>query len=124
MSNIYEGNAQLLLYTFKLVLHVLTKTQIQSSQRLVKEQYLGPVYKGPCNGYTLHLTAGKGIYLSFLKILHAHKAQHLAYAGGYFGLRQLGNSQAKGNIFVYVKMREKGVTLKNSVDCRLWGGTY
>ena len=75
MSDVDEGNTNLLLDALELNLHVLAQLQVQSAQRLVQKQHLGAVHQGAGDGHPLLLTAGELVGVVSCPLRQAHLGQ-------------------------------------------------
>ena len=117
-----EGNADLLLNPFQLVLHFLAELQIQGRQRLVQKQHLRLVDQRPGKGHTLLLSAGQQGGVFILIALQADKLQHFHDLLIDDILTHLLDLQSEGDIFVYAQMGKQGVFLKYGVQLPLVGG--
>ena len=122
VGHIDECDPHGLLNALQLVLHVLAQTQIERTQRLVKQQHLRAVDQRARNGHALLLTAGKGSDLPVLKALEGHDLQHLRHALVDLLFAQLGNAQAEGDVVIDIEVREQSVALEHRVDLSLVGG--
>ena len=106
MGDINECNPQRLLDTLQFHLHILAKPEIQSAQRLVQKQNLGPVYQRPGNSHPLLLTAGETVGFPVFVALQADDFQHLLHSAVNFVLGHLGHLQAESDVVIHIQMRE------------------
>ena len=119
MSDIDEGDAELLLKALELDLHLLAQLEIQSAERLVQQQYAGIVDQRACNGHALFLTAGKRFGLALFVAVHLHQMKHLRYTLPNLRLRNLFYGRTIGDVIVDRQMRKQRVVLKNRIDVAL-----
>ena len=115
MGNVDERDAHLLLDAFKFLLHVLAQPEVQSPERLVQKEDLGPVHQSTGDSHALLLAAGKTGDLAVLEALERNNLQHLGHALVDLGLGNLLRPQAESDVVVYVQMREQSVLLKYGV---------
>ena len=118
---IYKSDAELLLDALELVLHVLAQAEVERAERLVEQQYLGPVHERAGDGDALLLAAGELVRLALFKALERHYLQHLRDALLDLLLRHLGDAQAEGDVLEHVQVREQRVLLEHRVDAALVG---
>ena len=116
MSYVYKGNTDGLLYVLQLVLHVLAKLQVESTERLVQKKHLGMRNKRARNSNTLLLTARKGTDALVLKADESDHLQHLGNLLAYLLLGELLQPEREGNVLIHVQVREQRVFLENGID--------
>ena len=116
MGHIDEGDAEFLVHFLQLYLHILAHLEVKGGKRLVEEQYLRLVHKGPCYGDALLLTAGEGLHVTVFVVGHTHHLEHPAHPLVHLVGRHLLELEAEGNVVVNVKVREKRITLKHGVE--------
>ena len=117
-----EGNAYFLLDVFQFPLHFLAQLQIQCTQRLIQQQYLGFIDQCTGNSNTLLLTAGHLIDPALFKAPQTDQTQHtldLLFNDILWFLFQI---QAKGNVVIDIEVGEQGIFLEYGVDLTLIGG--
>ena len=119
MSYIYKSDAHRLLDAFELVLHILSKAQVERAERLVKKQHLRTVYQSPRNGDTLLLTSRELRHLAVFKTLEAYYLEHFGNAVVYLLLGKLCKAQPESHILIHIQMRKQSIFLKNSVHLSL-----
>ena len=115
MGNKDEGNSDLLLNPFQLVLHLLAEFQIQRRQRLVQQKHLRLIHQRSCDGNTLLLPAGKKCRIFIFVSLKSNELQHLHDLLVDDVLTHLLDFQSKSDIFIYTQMRKQGIFLKNRI---------
>ena len=121
VCNIDERDAHGLLDPLQFVLHILTQTQVQCSQRLVQQQHLGAVDQGAGDGDALLLAAGQTFYPTMVIAAQTHDAQHFVDTVVDLLLIDIGHPKAKGDVFIYIQMREQSIALEDGVDLPLIG---
>ena len=57
VSDVNEGDADLALEILEFELHLLAEFQVESTQRFIQQEHLGPVHQCPGQGHSLLLTA-------------------------------------------------------------------
>ena len=62
--------------TLEFVLHILAQTQVESSERLVEKQHLGPVDERAGYGHSLLLAAGELRHPAVFKALETYDLEH------------------------------------------------
>ena len=75
MCYIQKGDPQLIFETDQLILHILSKLQVQRTERLIQKQYLRLIYDCTCDCNTLLLSTTQRIRHAFLKTIQIHKLQ-------------------------------------------------
>ena len=131
VGDVDEGDAHGLLDALEFDLHILAQTQIQRAQRLVQQKDLGPVHQSTGDGDPLLLAAGQRGDRPLLKALQVDHLQHLQHPLLDLRLRKLDlpaalwvglwDPKAKGDVFKYIQVGEKGVPLEHGVDGPLMG---
>ena len=115
VSDIDEGNADLVVKGIKVKEKACTELCIKGRKRFVQKKNLWLVDEGTGNGNSLTLTAGKLVRLFKHVLVKLNKVQVFAYLFVYFLLVLLLKAQWKCNVFIYRKMRKKCVALENRV---------
>ena len=99
----------------------MRNSQIQRSQRFVQKQYLRAVHQSAGDGHPLLLAAGKLVDTAAVKALQADHLQHFGDALADLFLRHFRDTQAEGNVFKHVQVREQRILLEHRVDLPLMG---
>ena len=73
MGDIDKSDAQFIFQTNQFILHILAQFQVQCSQRLIQQEYLGFVDDGPGDGNALLLTSTERIRHSCLVTFQVDK---------------------------------------------------
>ena len=116
MRDIYECDPEFPLHALELKLHLFTHLEVQSSQRLVEQEYAGAVYDGPCDRNSLHLSAGELVDVSLAVVGKSDRRERLVYALLDLGLCYLLDLEAERNVVKNVEVREKSISLKYSIN--------
>ena len=115
VRDVYERDAELLLHTLKLNLHLLAQLKIERAERFVKKQHLWLVNERARYRHALLLPAGKLVYVSFAVALQVNKLQHFLNTPRYVRLGRLFYFQAERNVVEHVEMRKKRIFLEHGV---------
>ena len=115
VRDVDEGDTQLLLQAFELLLHLLPKLQIQRAQRFVQQKNLGLEHHRARDGNALPLPAGElGGHAPFkTRQPHQRKRRHHSFLLLAFADAQ--HLQPIGNVLEHVHMGEERIVLKHRV---------
>ena len=121
MSDIDEGDAQLVVHVLELDLHLLAHLEIQRAERLVQKQDLGLVDKRAGDGDSLLLSAGERADASLLKALEIDQVQYSSHLALDHILGRLLLLKAEGDVIVNIHMGKQSVSLEYRIDRALIG---
>jgi hypothetical protein len=77
VGHVDEGDAEVLLQALQEELHLLAQLQVESAERLVQQQHLGPVHERARERHPLPLAARELDRLALAEAGEAHTPQHL-----------------------------------------------
>ena len=115
MSNVDERDAEFLLETHQLVLHLLTELQVKCSERLIEEQYSRLIDYRSCHCDSLLLTARKLVYAPVFKAFEVYQFKSISNFFLYFSLRSVLYPKTECNILSHCHVREKRVILEHGI---------
>ena len=116
VGDINEGDTDLALEVLEFELHLLAELQVESTQRFIQQEHLGPVHQRPGQGHPLLLAARQ---LGGLAVGHgAHLDQVNGPADEVLALRSgdLAHLEAEADIGGHRHVGEQRVALEDGVD--------
>ncbi len=115
MGDDNEGDADLVLHTFELELHLLAQLLVEGAERLVEQQHPRPLDPRAGQRDALALAAREAVGLAVAEAGKLGHLQDIADPAGYLGARQALHFQAVGNVLRHRHVREEGVGLEHEV---------
>ena len=121
MGDVEEGDAELALEALELDLHLLSELEVESPERLVEEQDLGPVDQRAGDGDALLLAAGELGGPTVLEGGELHEGENVSHAARDLFLGDLAHPEPVGDVVEDRHVREERVALEHRVDVALIG---
>ena len=121
MGDIDERDAEALLDVLEFDLHVLAEFEVESAEGLIEEEHFRVDCKRSGDGDALLLSAGQRVDGPALEPLEVHEGQHLLDLRLDSVFLHLFETQTKGDVLIYVQVREQRITLKNGVHAPFVG---
>ena len=121
VRNVDEGDAQLLLQAFELLLHLLSQLEIQRAQRLIQQKHLGLENHRPCDGYALPLTAGKLGRHAPLKAGQTDQRKRRHHPLLLLAFADAQHFQAIGDVLKYGHVGKQRIVLEHCIHGPLFG---
>ena len=123
MGYIYNGNAQFLLNGQNFKTHAFTKLSVQVGQRFVEKQEAGLSNESTSQSYTLLLTTGKLVGITFAVFTEVNQFQHFLNAFSTFFFSYLLNFQRIANVFSNGHMGPNCIGLEYHTDVTFFRGS-
>ena len=116
MSYMNNSHIQAFVYTPKFMLYIFPGLRVEGAQRLVEKQHLRLNAQRPSQGYFLALTTTQGRRLPLQKMRDVQKLHQPFKRSLNFLPRLSPQLQAKNDVLLHRKMREKDIVLIHNTD--------
>ena len=116
MRHVDEGDADRLLQSLQLALHLLAQLEIERAQRLVEQQHGRVIDQGPGQRDPLLLATGQLPRTPFLVPCQSHQRKRVCHAIGDLRASSALHAQPEGDVFGNVHVRKERVVLEDGID--------